>query len=810
MLLTLRYALRSIRSAPLASGIVILCIGLSVGATTTVFAWTDHLVRRPLPAVVDMARLVSVSTRTQGSEQGVSYPDYLDWRDQARSTEGLAAFGVRQLALRGSGEDHRAADPVWGLVVTDNYFDVLGVRPVIGRGFAPGESRVSGQVPLVIISHRLWRQRFGGEPTAIGQQLRLNGALVTIIGVSPAEFGGTYAGLSFDVWLPITMYPTVIGETGPLETRGLRWLQTVGRLRSGVSLTEAREELRTIGSRLAAEYPEDAGREAYVKPLDIGPAQRLASLFSVLLGLTGLVTFIVCSNVANLLMLRGAARRYEIGVCLALGCGRGRVIGQLLCESMLLATGGAILGMAVARVGQEMLPALMPPTPLPLSLQASLEPRLFAFGLVLAAAMIPIFGLVPAIQAFRGAVLPSLRLARGGAGRASSRLRAGLVVAQLALSLTALVCAGLFLQSLQRISGVDRGFATPDKVMLVSTDLIQAGFHSDVERRVAVDRLLSNIRSLPGVESATAATFVPLGFSGYNSVTVSVPGYRPGEKESMAMLSNRIADHYFDTMGIAIRQGRAFDERDTADSPPVVVVNEAFVQRFLANGDGVGRTIDTGYGPATVIGVAANGKYRFDALEESSPPFVYVPYARASVASITVHVRTAQRPAMLVPELRRVFGGISPDLPMTGITTLDEYTSLPLFPVRLGTAILSSLGLVALLLAATGLYGVMAYRVAQRWRELAVRTALGAARSDVFGLVFRDGVRQAIIGLVVGVGLSLAASRLMSVVLPGLTSANPTIFAGAIGILLAIALVAALLPAIRASRVDPVVILRGE
>jgi putative ABC transport system permease protein len=308
MLLTLRYAFRSLRSAPLASAVVIFCIGLSVGATTTVFAWTDHLVRRPLPGVVAIDRLVSVPSRVQGTEQSVSYPDYLDWREQARSIQGLAAFGVRQFALRTSPGGQRVAEPVWGFLVTDNYFDVLGVRPAAGRGFVSGESAIAGETPLAIISHRLWRQRFGQDMAAIGRRIQLNGTFVTIVGVAPPDFGGTFAGLSFDVWIPITMHPVMTGEARTLDMRGLRWLQTVGRLRDGVTLGEARDELQAIGSRLAAAYTEDAGREAYVKPLDIGPAQRLVSLFSVLLGLTGLVTLIVCSNVANLLMLRGAAR----------------------------------------------------------------------------------------------------------------------------------------------------------------------------------------------------------------------------------------------------------------------------------------------------------------------------------------------------------------------------------------------------------------------------------------------------------------------------------------------------------------------
>ena len=809
--MTLRYAFRSIRSAPLASGVVVLCIGVSIGATTTVFAWTEHLVYRALPAVADADRVVSVATRAQGSQQSVSYPDYLDWRDQSQSVPAMAAFGFGQFALRASDDNGgRPAEPVWGLLVTDNYFDVLGVRTVAGRGFAPGESRVAKEAPLAVISHRLWVQRFGGEPSAIGRHIKLNGVDVSIVGVAPANFGGTFVGLAFDVWVPVTMHPALTGEARMLEARDIRWLQTLGRLREGTTLVEAREELRTISGRLAATYPENAGREAYVQPLDIGPAQRLASLFSVLLGLTGLVTLIVCSNVANLLMLRGAARRYEIGVCLALGCGRGRIIGQLLCESMLLAGAGAILGVIVAQAGQQILPALMPPSPLPMALQGSLNARILAFGVLLAAAMVPIFGLLPAIHAFKGAVMPSLRLARGGAGRGSARLRSALVVAQLALSLTALVSAGLFLRSLTVLGTIDRGFTRPESVLLVTTDLDQAGYRSPEERVVTVDRLLAGVRALPGVASATAATFVPLGFSGYRSVNIKVPGYVPAENESMAILSNRVAPDYFATMGIAVPHGRAIDARDTSGIAPVVVVNQAFVQRFLPGRDPIGLSIDAGLGAATVIGVAANGKYRFDRLEESAPPHVYLPYAQQTPASITLHVRSSGRPGDLVPAVRQVFASIHSDLPMTGVTTLDEYTSLPMFPVRLGTTILSSLGLVALLLAATGLYGVMAYRVAQRWRELALRMALGASRLEMFGLVFKDGARQTAFGIVAGLVLSAGVLRLIAMRLPQLGAPDAPVMATAIGVLIAIALAAALLPAVRAARVDPAVVLRGE
>jgi predicted permease len=809
MSLMLRLGWRSLCRSPLLSAVVVACVGFGVGATATVFAWMDHLVRRPLPAVESVDRLASVVMRFRGREESLSYPVYLDLRDGATKLGGLTAFGLRQFGVRATDHEADQAASIWGVLVSDNYFDVLGIRAAAGRTFAPGESRTAGEAPVAVISHRLSRQRFGGAAGAIGRELRVNDVLFAVIGVAPPDFAGTYAGLSFDLWVPITMDTLLGGDSGVLDDRGFRWLQAFGRLGDGVTMAEAAAEMHAIGARLAQAHRADEPREAFLKPLDTGAAQRLENLFTILMGITCLLALIVCTNVANLLLLRGAARRFEIGICLAIGASRRWILLQQLTEAAVLALAGSLLGLFVARWGQSLLPAMMPPSPLPLALEGRLDMRLLAFVLALAAAMLAVFGVAPAIQSLRGSVLPHLGGGRAGASYGTTRLRAALVVAQSAFSLAALASAGVFLRANREIAALDRGLSRPNEVLLVSTDLHQAGYHSGEARALAVERLLSQVRALPGVRSASLATFVPLGFGGYGTATVAVPAYVPQPDEDMMVMTNRVASDYFSTAGVPIRLGRAIDERDRSASAPVVVVNEAFVRRFMTAGV-VGSPITVGTRRLTVVGVAADGKYRFDALDEPSPPLVYLAYAQDSRASVTLHVRADGPPLALVPAVRGAFAALDPALPINSPTTLEEYTSLPLFPVRLGTAVLSSLGAIALVLASTGLYGVVAYRVSQRWRELAVRVALGASASGVRRLVLRAAAYQAATGVAIGTMLALLTVRVLSTRVPRASSVDPLVLATSAALLLVVCLIASLLPASRAARVDPAVALRSN
>ena len=399
-----------------------------------------------------------------------------------------------------------------------------------------------------------------------------------------------------------------------------------------------------------------------------------------LLGITGLVTLIVCTNVANLLMLRGAARAGEIGIRLSLGASGARVFSQLLAESALLAAAGGAAGVLLARWAQGLLPAIMPPSPLPLALDAGWDARTLGFALALATAMVLVFGIAPAIHTLRRAVLPTASRTTAGGTRSAARVRGMLVVAQLALSMAALASAGAFLRVNAGLAAVDRGLRSPDHVLVASMDLDRAGYHTQGARIPVADRLLSGLRALPGVDSAALATFVPLGFTGYSSVSVAVPGYVPDHDEDVGILSNRVSPAYSETMGIAILQGRPIEARDTDGSPLVAVVNDAFVRRFLPAALPVGRDIAVGSSRMRIVGVAADGKYRFDALDEPSPPFIYVPYAQQSRATTSLHVRTQGRPQDVLPSVRRTLAAINPALSLNSPTTLDRSTSLPLFP----------------------------------------------------------------------------------------------------------------------------------
>jgi predicted permease len=809
MFFTLRQAIHALTRAPLVSLVVVTCLGVGTGATTTVYAWIEHLVRRPLPAVANIDELVSVVGRVHGREESVSYPDYVDWRDRSSTLRGIAAFGMRQFAVRVAGEERGAGQPTWGLLTSDNYFELLGVLPAAGRSFTAGECRAAGHAPVAVVSHAV-AQRFGGAQSALGRELRINDTLFTIVGVAPVNFGGTYAGLTFDIWVPITMQPLLGGDATALESRDARWLQIIGRRRERVSLAEARAELAAIGARIAETHREAEGRDAFVRPLDTGAARRLSTLFTVLLGMTALITLIVCANVASLLMLRGAARAGEIGIRLSLGASRAHVVAQLLVESVLLAAAGAAFGLFLARWMQGVLPALMPASPLPLTLAAPLNARTTVFAMALAAAMVLVFGLAPAMHTLRRAVLPNVSRSRTDTTRGGTRVRAWLVVAQLALSMAALAAAGAFLRVNAGLAAIDRGLREPAQVLVVSTDLEQAGYNSPEWRVQATERLLGKVRALTGVDSAAFATFVPLGFTGYSAVTVSVPGYTPRADEDMAVLSNRVSGDYFRTLGIPIREGRPIDDRDVAGAAPALIVNEAFARRFMSEASVIGREILVGSERAIVVGIAADGKYQFDALDKPSPPHVYLAYAQHSRAFVTLHVRTVGPPQGSIADLRHTFAAINPALPLNSPTTLDDYTSLPLFPVRLGTTVLALLGGVALLLAAAGLYGVLAYRVSQRRREIAVRVAIGASPRAVVRLVLGDATWQVVAGVSIGTLLGLMATRVISGRLQRIVAVDPAVLALAAGVLTTVALLAAVVPALRAARVDPSIALRSE
>lgn len=796
----LRYAFRALARAPGFAAVSILSLGLGIGAVTTIFAWTDRWVLNPLPVVRDAARLTSVHTRAPGGGTwSVSYPSYRDWTARARVFEGITVFNLGQVGVRVDGGTERA----WSITASANYFDVLGVPMLTGRAFRAEEERDAAQV--VVLGYSYWQRRFQGDLGVLDRKLNLNGHDFTVIGIAAPRFGGAYVGLNMDLYLPVTTRTVLDGET-PWEERGWQWLDAIARFKPGVTLAAAHEDMARVGRELDALYPEDMNHPALASIQSQGASAVLLPVMGALLGVTALVLLIACANVANLLLARASSRQKELGVRLAIGAGRIRLVRQLLTESLLLGLAGGLTGLLLAFWGRNAVRSFIPPAPFPIDFDTTLNPRVIAFSLVVTLATVVLFGLVPALRASRPDLIPVLKgVSTGGAAR--GRLRGALVASQVALSLVALVCAGLFLRGLGRAQRVDLGFQEPDKLLLVSTDLRLAGV-PDSAGPAVIDRVLSRVRAAPGVLSAAVSDFVPLGFGGNSSSGIGVDGYTPARDENMSVQYARISPGYFRTMGQQIVSGRPIDEQDRKGAAPAAVVNEAFVRRFWPGQDAVGKEFTLGARRYAVVGVVRDSKYR--QITETPFSFIYYSIAQRYSSEFAIHVRTASSARALAEPLRKELAAAEATLPFLDPRSMSEQIIPATIGQRMGARMLALFGGVALLLAAIGLYGVMSYSVNQRTREIGVRLALGADGRGVAMMVLRQGLRLTGIGLLVGGALSLGAGMLLRSQLFGLSPADPVTF-GALALLLALVTTAAsLLPARRAARVDPIVALRSE
>jgi macrolide transport system ATP-binding/permease protein len=815
------FALRQLRRSPGFAAGVILCLGFGIGSSATVFSWMEGLILRPLPAVPDAERLVTIradngqiNERSQSTRQRalfISLPEYRDWVAQAGSVSGLAASSLFMFGVQPNPEasDGRA-EPVYGMFASANYFDVVGVRPMLGRPFTADEA-AAGAPPVALISNKLWLTRFGGSRDALGRRILINGYPTTVVGVAPPGFGGTLAGVIFDVWVPLMSRPLLVPRREILESRDFRWLDVVGRLNDGATMEAAGAEFTLIAGRLAATHPENRNHTINVEPLDTGVAGQLAPLFSILIALTVLVIVIVCSNVANLLLVRSAARSREIGVRISLGASRGRVVQQLMTENLLLAVAGASLGVFGAYYGRGLLGRMMPQTSLPLVLDGHIDVRVLGFVMAITSFAVLLFGLAPALRATRVDLAETLKNGGRGSRMTRSRMRSGLVVAQFALSLTALVFAAIFLRRSGDLQRMDRGFRDPERVLLVQTDMVFAGMRDLPEWQRTVDRVVDELRAMPGATAASAATFVPLGFIGPQRTDVAVEGYAPKLGESMRVAVNGVNPGYFDLMGIRIVSGRRINEDDRPGLPAAAVVNEAFVRDFLAGSLVIGRTITlAGKPPMRIVGVATDGKYDYRRMDEPSPPLVY--YANRQLPSgwLTFHVRMAGDPMAAIGLTREAIRSVAPRLPLVAPTTLAEYSAIPMFPTRLGVAVLGVLGSAALILAAMGLYSVIAYGVTLRTREIGIRLALGGTARTVAMIFVGESLRLLAWGLGVGLATAFAATALVHAKVPMLPPPNVEVIAWPALILSVVAAVAGFFPARRSASIDLATTLRAE
>lgn len=806
----LRYAVRSLRRGRVATLVAVLTLGIGIGATTTVFSLVNDLLLRPLPAP-DADRLVNVHrvSRDGSGFHSFAYPEYVALRDGNDALTGLAAWGVVPLALNDGGDAQRTL----GMLVSGNYFGVLGLRPATGRLLSPEDDRVPGEAAVAVLGYRLWQRRFGGDRAIVGRTVRLNGQPFTVIGVAPRGFTSTLGPVAIDVFVPVMMAERL--TTDDRLSANSSWLELIGRLRSGVTRDRAAATLTTIAARLAA-VDAQSNRWSSVHVTGTrgvaGEGHVVVGRFlAMLLALAGLVLAIACVNVANILLARATARRREMAIRLAMGAGRVRLVRQLLTETVLLFLGGGAAAALVATWATGLLMAFRPPIDVPLAFDFGIDPRVFAFTVGVSLLSALVFGLAPALQASRPDVAPALKDAQATPPGRLARIgiRNVLVVAQVTVSLVLLVTSGLFLRSLANATAVDPGFR-PDNLLVLSFDLRLNGYSA--ERRVQFFRELGDrVAALPSVTAATFTSSLPLG-PGNTVRGFWIPGRSEGPDSGLQRADfAAVAPGYFSTMDIPLRRGREFTARDGTGAPPVVVINETLARLYWPGEDPLGKRLSM-YGPggpyAEIIGVTRDGKYR--TLGEDPRPFVYAALLQEPGGAATLVARTAGNPAASLDPVRGLVRALDPGLPVFEARTMREYLGFALLPVRLAGTLLGVFGGIGLLLATVGIYGVTAYSVSRRTREVGVRMALGARPRDVLALVVRQGMTPALIGLAAGVLIALAVTRLLRSLLYGVSPTDALTFVATALLLTGAALAACYVPARRASHVDPMTALRYE
>jgi predicted permease len=804
----LRFGLRMSLKSPGFTLVAVLTLAVGIGASTTVFSWIDTVLVRPIPGVMNGHELLSFESLTpNGDYMTSSYPDYRDHRDHLKLLAGLAM--TRPDALSIGEEDH--AERIWGELVTGNYFAVLGVKPALGRFFSPEEyGDKQGGYPVAVISYSFWKRRFGASPGAVGSTMRVNRRQLTIIGVAPPEFRGTMAGLAFETWVPLVMAPQL--NTMPdwmLRDRHTRNLRGMARLKPGVTMQQASAEVAALATQLAKEHPDvSEGVGATLLPVwkaHTGAQTLLLAPLAILMALCGVVLLIVCANVANLLLARATARQKEFCVRLALGAGRARLVRQLLTESLLLALMGALVGGLLALWMAQTLGYLIPATGIPIALDIHMNGDIFAFTILLCVAACVVSGMAPALHTVRADLNDTLKDGgrSGSAGQGSRRLRSLLVVSEVALALVAIISAGLFARSFQLARQIHPGF-DPSHILVSNLSLSSAGY-AVPDRKQFCYRLRERLEAQSGIAGVTYADFVPLGFDTGPWEELDIEGYAKGRAENMQIYRNVVAPGYFKVVGIPLLDGRDFTEQDDLSKAAklVMIVNETFARRYFGGGYPIGRKVH-GWGEwFTVVGVVKDSKYHTP--NEAPQPYFYVPFKQVYRADliVAVYVRAVGDPNQALGTLRREVRSMDPNVSVYDAVPLTEYMSASLFVQKIAAWLLGVLGAVALVLAAVGLYGVMAYSITQRRQEIGIRVALGARSSDVVGMVLRDGMGLTAAGLLVGVLAAVAVTRVVSGLLVKVSATDPLIFGGAALFLAVVALVASGVPAIRAARTDP-------
>jgi predicted permease len=814
----LRYGARTLLKQPGFTLIAVLTLALGIGANTAIFSLVNAILLKPLP-VAEPWQLISLYTVDEKNRQQffnlapISYPNFKDYREQNQVFSGLVAH--QQVAL--SLSTGKEAQQVTGEIVSGEYFDVLGVKASLGRTFLPEEDRTPGTHPVVVLSHRLWQTQFGGAADLVGKTVRLNNQNFTVVGVAPRNFTGTNLLAPVDAWVPMMMYAQVF--TGPLREyfndRRALLLNVTGRLKPNVSQAQAEESLKTLARGLEQQFPRDnEKRSVALVPLPqtaINPNLRdnFVRAGALLMSVVGLVLLIACANVANLLLARALGRRREIAIRLALGAGRGRLIRQLLTESLLLALLGGGLGLLCAVWARSVLWSFRPPFLEDTHLDISLNAAVLGFTLLISLLTGALFGLAPALRATRADLVTDLKdkSAQQQRERHGLNLRNALVVTQVALSMVALCGAGLFLRSLQNAQRLDPGFET-EKLALLSFNIGTLGYN-EAQGQEFYRRALERAQSVPGVRVAAISSNGPFGGGFQRSVTPEGETLPPGSR-GILTTTNNIGPQYLEALGMRLRSGRQFTEMDQPESPHVAIVNEAAARRFWPGQDVIGKRFRF-YGDEfwhEVAGVVNNTT--LFTLGEDPQPQIFLPLRQHYAPAVTVYARTDGAPEQVLSTLQRELQSLDPNLALVGVQTMPQVLAQALWAPRIGAALLSIFGVLALLLAALGLYGVLAYLVRQRTQEIGVRLALGAPRRNILTLVLKQGMTLVGIGVAVGIGAGLLATRLLASLLYDVSLFDPVAFLAMPALLIVIALLGCYIPARRATQVDPLVALRNE
>ena len=803
----LKYSLRRLRMAPVFTIIVVVTLALGIGANTAIFSVVNTVLLRALPYRAP-SQLVSIEhfyPSLNNMEAPVSARGFRDYRDQTKSFESVAVETPFGANLTATGDPER----VPGARVSGDWFHALGVAPALGRVLGRDDD-VPGHEHVVVLSHGLWTRLFAAKTSAVGQTIELNGETYQIVGVMPESFYSFFARKA-DLFVPLALTPAAFTSGYTNE-----YLNAVARLKPGVTVERAQAEMAAFAENLKRANPTNFSPKwtLKVRSLDDLSTGRIRPALLVLLGAVGFVLLIACANVANLLLARAAIRIKEIAIRAALGADRASLVRQLLTESVLLSVTGGVLGLALARWSVRSLVALNPS--LPRANEIGIDGSVMAFTLVVSVVTGLLFGLAPAIQTSRTNLQETLKdgSRSGTADFAGRSLRRALVVAEVALSLTLLVGAGLLIKSVGRLENVDPGF-DPHNVLVFNLNLPAAKYRSDTARRLFTDQLLPRLAALPGVRAAGLTSVIPFG-GGWSTASFNIEGLVVPPGQNGPWGDYRIASSgYFAAMRIPLVRGRMFDVTDVASAPQVVMIDQQFVKKYFANVNPIGRRITFGAAPGakdtswiTIVGVVGHAAH--EGLDAEPRIQYYFPASQRGIGNMTITMRSNGNPTTLLPAARQAVRSIDPSLPLSLPTTMETLVDASVGQRKLSMILLGVFSAIALLLASIGIYGVMSYSVAQRTRELGIRMALGAARSQVLALVVGQGMALAATGVAIGLVAALSLTRFLSSQLFGVGATDPSTFALVCAVLVAIALLATLVPALRATRVDPVVALRDE